>query len=330
VALASPLAFVACAGDDQTTDPPASSATPAAPRDEPQAFGFRATRRCTDLINGLDYDVAHTGNRARLELVFAAVEGDEPDDDTKAAWRSAMMARRDQLVALQGELAALEPGDAEQDAWNTIVAAGAQRIALIDSRLAVLDGDWDTGSSTVEPDGGPSASELEAVEQALQALGIAGRDCRHLFDLDGNPPEHAEFLTSASSACATIVTRRSAGYGTDTVLAAVAAAIADGDVVATDALAEAVDASLAEWRATAEDLASVTTADVPDADGWQHMIDLAADRVQGFGRRAAALASGDQAEINAAFQPTSVFTILAGPDLAALGLQHRDCWLVDV
>jgi hypothetical protein len=330
VALASPLAFAACAGDEQTADPPSSPPTHTATPDEPETFGFRATRRCTDLINGLDYDVAHTGNRARLELVFAAIEGDEPDDETKAAWRSAMTARRDQLAALQDELAALEPGNGEQDAWNTVVAAGDGRIAVIDSRLAMLDGDWDTGASRIEPDSGPPASEIETVEQALQALGIAGRDCRHLFDVDGNPPEHAEFLTSASSACATIVTRRSAGYGKDTVLAAVAAAIDGGDVVATDALVEAVDASLAEWRATAEDLASVITADVPDGDGWQQMIDLAADRVQGFERRAAALAGGDQAEINASFQPRSVFTVWVGPDLGALSLQHRDCMRVDV
>jgi hypothetical protein len=325
LAAVAPVAFAACGGND-------SSSSPTTP-DDLGTFGFLATRRCTDLINGIDHEVARAGNRARLEMVFAAVEdADEPDDATKAAWTAAMEARRAQLVALQDELAALgsDADEASRAAWDTVVAAGDREIALLDSRLVLLDGDWATATSTIEPDDGPSEADSEAIDEALQALDIGGRDCRHVFVVEGNPPEHAEFLTSASSTCATIVTRRFAGYGKDDVLDGVEAAVTGGDVAATDELAAAVDASLAEWQATAEDFAGVVTADVPDREGWQLMVDLAADRVQGFERRAAALASGDQTEINAAFQPEAAFDILVGTDLAALQVQNRDCWLVEI
>lgn len=73
----------ACSGDDDsTTTTPVAVHSPTAQLvvEDPPGFEFAAARRCTDLINGLDHDVAMTGHRARLSLVLAAHEDNEPEE----------------------------------------------------------------------------------------------------------------------------------------------------------------------------------------------------------------------------------------------------------
>lgn len=114
------------------------------------------------------------------------------------------------------------------------------------------------------------------------------------------------------------------------MLSAVGDVIKGGHVNVTPALRAAVDAAVEEWRQTLADLEAVDTSDVADADAWQQQIDLAADRVQGFERRAVALVDAEQDALDAVFTPTGAFRIHLGNDLTPLGLANRDCFAIGI
>jgi hypothetical protein len=325
---------IGCGSDNAgSADTPAStSTTETVIVDDPPGFEFAAARRCTDLINELDYKVASAGEKARLEFVFAASEDDESNEKLAATWRRAMAARLAQLRDLRVELASLEPGPDQAAAWETVVASGDHQIELFEGRLSLLDEEWATVVDMIEIDHGAPPSEQAALEEAFAALQMSFRDCRGVYLFYGNPPEHATFLTEASSACTTVVSRRRAErFGGDgEVLRAVQEVADGGHVDATPALVAAVDAAVEEWTQTLADLEAVDTSDVPDADLWQQELDIVADRVHGFERRAVALADGDEESVDDAFTPFGAFRFNLGIDLEPLHLQDRDCFAISI
>lgn len=326
------LVGTSCSSGDDGNAPRSTAAKTGASSgigDDPAGFEFAASRRCTDLINGIDHGVATAGHRARLEFVFAAHEDDRPDDVLAAAWKDAMSARLRQLQAIRDEMASIEPTDDLADAWDTVVAAGDREIDLYEDRLALIDQEWAAIVASIVVDDGPSATEAAALDGALKTLRMSLRDCRGVYHSLGNPPEHSTFLTDASSACTTIVSRRIASNfgGGSEVLGAVTDVLEGRAVEVTAELVTAVDDAVTEWQQTVADLETVDASDVPDTDAWQQQIDLASDRVQGFERRASALDAGDAEALEEAFSP-GVFRINTGVDWSALELGTRDCFAV--
>jgi hypothetical protein len=320
-----------------TTDAPATTSATAEPTTsstgpaETSTFRTEAARRCTDLLNALDHAVATAGQDARFDMLLASRQGETPTAEVVVGWRTALIARIDQLDALAAELSALTAPAADAEAWAVVATGGAHEIAVTTERLALLDLDWAMASASIEPDGGPSDEDLQALTHAQAALGMERRDCASVFSLPGNPPEHASFLTDASTACTTVVSRRLADdFPSDEIWDAILVSVEGGDVEPTPALSAAVDASLAEWRQTLADFEAVDTSDAPDPAQWEQLVALSADRVAGFERRQAVLATGSQFEINDAFTPEGVFRVFEAGDLDALGLDQRDCAVVGI
>jgi hypothetical protein len=213
--------------------------------------------------------------------------------------------------------------DADATAWAAVVGAGDDAIATLETRIELLGGDdW---TATVE-DFVPAGGDIGAPPDALEQLGLAGRDCEIVVSSVGNPPEHATFLRQASSACTTVVSRRAAtGYATDVVLEAVAGQAGGTRVTSSpEMLAQLADME-EEWRQTVEDLEAVPTEDVPNAAAWDGVLAAAGERADAAAARRQTLADDDAAAIGRMFTPGATYEHPGLGDLDVLGLDRRDC-----
>lgn len=310
-------ALAACGGDDGG----------GGGADDPEGFEFEAARRCTDVVNGIDRDAVTAAQDANFEVIEAVLT----DEELSAADLERI---HDQLVVLidvrtkaRDQLADLEPdGDGDAQAWAAIVDGAGAEIDLFTERAELLaGGDWEAISAGYRPAG--VDDDADAVQAALEDLRMVGRDCENVASTRGIPADHADFVTSASNACTTIVSRRLAdGYSTDLVLGVVEQVYSDEPVEVSDELREQIDAVAEEWRLTQQDLARVDTGDVPDESGWQGVLDAAQERVDVFEARKQALEDGDTAEIVRLFTPGEVWEHPGLIDDAeALYLDTRDC-----
>ncbi|MFT3855523.1 MAG: hypothetical protein QM733_22755 [Ilumatobacteraceae bacterium] len=299
----------------------------AAATDDPDGFSFEAARRCTDVVNGIDLATMDAANDANLEVIEAIVRGRELSADDLPPIRDRLTASISVRATARDRLAELKPdGDRDAEAWAAIVAAVDAEIARSTDRAELLaGGNWDAIAAGYRPaDSGGADDDLQ---RALEELRLAGRDCEIVATTRGIPADHATFVTSASSACTTIVSRRlNTGYSTDLVLGVVAQVLRNEQVVVSDELREQMDAVAAEWRLTRQDLQRVDTDGVPDDGLWRGVLDAAQERIDVFEARRRALQDGDAVEIERLFTPGEVWThpgLMEDP--AALFLDFRDC-----
>lgn len=312
-----------CSGDDGGDADEGEPGTTAPAATDPDGFTYAAARLCTDIVNGYDPAVVEAGTTANLDLLEAVVKNTPLAAPDSERTQADMGAYRDLLAAARERLGGLEPG-ADEASWTTVLGAVDAKIALLDTRIELLaGGDWEAVRAGVQPGGD---GDVDAIEGALAELQLGGRDCEVVPGHPGNAREHAEFLAAAASTCTTVVSRRlAAGYTTDLQLAAVLDVLEEGSVTVTPELTAEADALAAEWTQTLADLAAVPTADVPDVAAWQETLDATAERVDVYTRRAAALAAADQAALAPLFTAGEVWEYPSLGDLAALGLDRRDC-----
>lgn len=346
IAVALTAGLAACGDDDaSTTDPgpPSTTSTtapagedptapdePPAPEhpEDPDGFSFLAARHCSNLANAIDRGIVLAAQQASIPLLEAATRGADLTADDLAVAADAYTARLEQLQGLRADMAALEVPPAQQERWDLVVGVVDPAIDQLAARLALVEsGDPATVIEGVTP-GGIDATLDDDSLAALEALDLDGRDCELVYMQPGIPAEHATFLTDAGTACTTVVSRRrAAGFDEHiarVVLEAVAAALSDEVVEPTDELRTALELSVAEWAQTAADLSEVRTDDVPDAAEWKAFVGRADAQHQLAAERLAALESGDAEAIAAAFVPAGE-RLGSGRDLAALGLDGRDC-----
>lgn len=290
--------------------------------DDPDGFAYEAARACSDVLNERDGDEVAAGRQAGLDAVLWAMGGDEPSADERTAGAEAIEAYRAELERTRDELARLDPGGDDAAAWDDL-------LALFDAPLdglAVRAEQARTGEGESTP--GEFEVDDERLAAALEDLQLVGRDCEVVFAATGPTAEHRDFVVAAAEACTTIVSRRRAGgfeADAERVLAAVAQVV-EGDAVGTGGgLAEALAAVEAEWEATVDDLAAVPEDDVPAPDEWATTLAAAEERIEIARVRGEALASGDEAELAAAFEPGALMDHPSFGDLGALGLDRRDC-----
>lgn len=283
---------------------------------------LRLANACAAVVDGRDYALAESARHAQLDALEAVVTREPPAADELATWVEVIEAYRGGLATAVDELAAVETSS--PSAWSTIVGAGEVQVRLLDERLAALaSDDWETAASRFPTAPGPDDTVLAAMDE----LSITSPDCASMWITLGNPPEQAPFIADAAAACRIIVDRR-ARDGNDALNDVVFDAVLqghEGELEPTPELSDAVEALLAEWESTRAELAAVE----PPEDGstppvWTELLAMADDRVAGFGTRAAALASGDRAELDAAFELGGAFQI---PGIAYSGtiLDGRDC-----
>jgi hypothetical protein len=319
VALALAAGTLACGDDGADPDPQG------APPGEPALDGSPADL-CTAVLNERDATVAEAGRGAALDVVLWAQQDEPPTAEEADAGVEALAAWRDQLAVDQERLAGADVAAADAEAWDDLVGGFDDEIERLDARIAVLRADdWEEAVAGLEIGGEGDVTE------AVEALGLQGRDCEVVVTAVGTPPDHAGFVTEAASACSSIVSRRRAGTFHDdleVVVEGVAAAYEGEPVVADDELAGALGRVVEEWVATRDDLAGVAADEAPDPEGWEQVVGLAEDRVAGYSARLDALETGDQAEIDASFSPG----VLSDPGWEGFEPNHlgsRDCRSVE-
>lgn len=309
------MALSACGSDDGG----------GAASDDPDGFSFRAARRCTDVVNDVDLATMDAAQKANLEVIEAIIGDEELGADDLTRIHDQLTTSISARTKARDRLAELKPdSDGDAEAWAAIVAAVDAEIMLSADRAELLaGGDWHAIVAGYRS----SRSGEDGLRSALEELGLAGRDCEIVATTRGIPADHAKFVTSASSTCTTIVSRRlDADYSTDLVLGVVAQVLRNEQVEVSDELREQIDAVAAEWRRTRQDLQHVDTGDVPDEELWQGVLDAAQERVDVFEARRQALQDGDAVEIERLFTPGEVWKhpgLMEDP--AALFLDFRDC-----
>lgn len=310
-------------GSGSTTAPDAGGTQPAGgswgPTDDPVVLA----RRCTDLLNARDRATYEAGRKAALDVVHGAVgsRAQRTGEAERAAWRTALTKARDALAGERDRLAAMS----DAAGWKAVVQPLSDRIAGYERRIAVTESaDWPPSRDALQigaPDG-------VADPAALERLGLEGRDCEALGGDPGPDPAHADVVRRAALVCSAIVDRRAAADYDATarvVLGAVEDVARKRPVRATDEREAALRTLRDEWRRTADDLAEIPTTEVPDADAWKAVVDLAGDRASGYERRLRAMESGDADEIAATFKDFRRVMGAPGWEFEPVGLAARDC-----
>lgn len=301
-----------------------------------EAFRAEAATSCTDIVNGRSFEAWDAAEAAGFEVLTFAVDPPidqpQPTEEQVDAWVDAIAPRVDDLTGARERLADLQDdADAISEpvglAWSQVVIAGDDLIAAQTARLEGLSGDepWPTVAEGISPLPSPVLPP-----EALATLGMFLRDCAHVYTHQGVPGEFREFVTAAATACASIVTRRTASgfFDDEAVLFAAGYSILDGGPVDISAeLVAAVDGRVNEHTETAAGLAVVPVDDVPDAVAWQVRLDFERALIDYWTAAASALAGGDPATAAAAIQ--AVVDVPIGTDpLGTLFLNQRDCQLL--
>jgi hypothetical protein len=311
------VTLVACSGEESSdpTRPDDSAAT---------TFRIDASRACTtalDVVGGQDLPDPETV----YSTVVGKAEGAEPSARQREVWGRALA--RHVTVARAGveRLRDVSAPDDLAAGWDTFVTSYADATEVQAARAdALATGTWaeaigtlkdTTGATTVDP-------------APLADLGLADTDCAVVFTPTVVQPEEPAraFVVAAAGACTTVQERRlRERYADDrgSVVAAIEEASAGGPVTVTDGLEGALERTVAEWRATRADLATVDPVTAPVPPLWQDALDLAAEREVVAQRRLNALRGGDDAEVTGAFAPAAYEH--PGLELVPLALDRRSC-----
>ncbi|WP_139982265.1 hypothetical protein [Nocardioides litoris] len=335
LAAATGLALLAgCGDEDGSGAEPASAGSSAAPSVaptlEPDAaplttFRVAAARACTEAVD----QAMAAGPLPDTGVVFVGVvRGREPAPEAeRTGWADTLDAHAEVLRGIAAGLAGVD-APAEATDWDAFVASYDDAAVSFGARAAVLrDGsEWSAVKTVFEESAG--TSPLAGV---LPSLGLDRTDCA----IAGNPqPEQpaadaVAFVSAASQACTDVVTRRWTERWAEDVatVGQVVSAASGGPVEPTDPLRDALARGAEEWRETSDALAGVDAAGAPDPAAWQEVLDLAAERADGWQARLDAAEDGDPAALASALTAPWERPTL---DLAPVGLAQRSCAGVDV
>lgn len=301
--------------DDGVTPAPSTPTTPTTIAADSTA---ELAATCSAIIDRRDPSIGEAATDATIELLEASTVGDEaPADATVAGWADALTSWRDELVATRDTLGDVQADDAAS--WQVVIAVGEAEIETLDERIAALGDGWG--------DEGPdiafgAALPPEALDEALIALGLVGRDCEVVWNPDVGAAGD-EWTVAAAAACRAIVDRRAGNDFTEQTMIMIeqglVPALESGELRSSPDLVDAVDAVLVEWRATGDDLRAVGGDAAPDsAEAWALAIEYADEQVVTTERRLDALSASDAD----AFVERPA---LVGLDWRGTTLEHRDC-----
>lgn len=137
--------------------------------------------------------------------------------------------------------------------------------------------------------------------------------------------DRGEFTRRAAALCGEVVDRRSQDRYLDkttAILEAVAATLRGRQP--PESTAQALDTAIRENEQTLDELRRIAPSDPEWASAWSQITDAVQHALDKQKARAAALASGDTQQVQAAFQPDRSAPNV-DPPLRALQLSERDC-----
>lgn len=306
--------LTACGGADPSPRPSPTATTATGPTGPAAA--------CSEVLNERDRTVFLDGRNAALDVTGAALARTTPSEADLGRWRRAL---EDGHAQLDADLTALRSAS-EAPEWDDVLVPLQREADTYLDRLALVEGAWPVDPSVDLVD--PPSPEVDP-DAALETLDLVGRDCESLVREPGPVPAHRDFVVAAAAACSTILERRvdlDVPALRTTSLEIVAQVVAGQQVEVTDAEVTALRDLRDEWERTVADLDAVAQ-EAPDAEAWTATRQLAQDRVEVYSERLAALESGDQDAIGAAFAPGTLAPSAWPWD--ALGLQLRDCRSID-
>lgn len=295
--------------------------------DEPEDFRSRAAIHCTEIVNDhLDAPRDDSGVEV-LQALFGG-DGEEPSPEQLSSWSDSVTADLERREAVREALGEISSDDAsEQEQWQQMVDAGDERLELVRERAELLQTqDWEQIRAGFTPGG----STAPGPEEALSALGLEFTDCAWVHgaagDVSGADAGSADFIRAATTTCTEIGNRRHlADYQDDVDLSTelLGQIIQDGapEEVPEDAV-DALDRVREEWVQTVEDLESVDTEGAGDPGAWDEIIAAAQERVDVYGQRAEAAASGDATALAEAYDLSWEHP---WGDFEPLGLNYRSC-----
>ncbi|MGQ4273978.1 hypothetical protein [Terrihabitans sp. B22-R8] len=279
-----------------------------------QAFATQANIVCRDIIDARDYRTFKAARDAGIDLIARKLRKQgAPSPDEAARVSQLLRAVNADLERAIAQMRNLP----SSPALEAYLAYGRSKIEINRKRLAFL--------ADLENWQWPPVDDLDtsSVSQsdALARLGFDRRDCAHLFDSLGNPPEFANFIPIAAQACSAAHNDLSAP-GLDLSrkqnLEAMTAA-RRGNPQSPQA-APALRALANAWVLASQAfiLADASLPEKPPM--WEENLARFVERARIFEMRANAIEHGDQDAIKEAFaQRPSI------PDFARMGLRETSC-----
>lgn len=283
-------------------------------------FSATANRTCRQIIETRPDRVLGKGRKAGVEVILAGRAGAELSRDARHALRNDLAASRDELRRSVRALEGFAPPDGQQEDWNIFTAFLEAEMARQDNRLQWLE----DPTSTLIP-----ASEfgppVRVVDDAMERLGFAGRDCELIAQDVEIPEDRADFVSRAAAVCSDIVARQSRQDhegNRDIALAALLDAHHGTLVLPAPELDAALSAIEAEWRLSLAQLSDIPADLAPEDETWTGFLQAFRQMAEIQQSRLLVLRAADA-------DPSAAYKAIRSPvidvDLAALGLENTDC-----
>jgi hypothetical protein len=284
------------------------------------SFSEAANRICRQIIETRADGVLNKGRKAGAEVVAAALGSSDLPADLRRALQNDIAASRDELRRSLLALRDLTPPPGLRDDWDMIIALLEAETALQDNRLQWLESP--AGILIPASEFGPS---VELVDNAMERLGLAGRDCELISQDVDIPENHAAFVSRAAAACSDIVARQSRqNYKNNhgIALAAFLHALRGTLELPDPDLDAALSALEAEWRLSLAQLSDIPSDLAPDDQTWTRFLQAFWEMAEVQRSRLLVLRSADE-DPSAAYRAIRSSTI--DVDLAELSLENTDC-----
>lgn len=283
-------------------------------------FSEAANRACRQIIDTRPDQVIGKGRAASAEVVAASLKRTELSDDVRRALHDDIAASRDEFSRSFRALAKLVPPAEQQEDRDIFIAFLEGEVALQTNRLQWLE----NRTSTLIPasEFGPTTA---LVNEAMQRLGFAGRDCQLIAQDVDIPDDRRIFVRKAAAACTEIVVRRSEQDhegNRDIVLAGLVDAHRGALELPRPELDAALTAAEAEWQTSFQQLSDIPAQLAPDGESWTRFLQLFRQMAEVQRSRLLVLHS-------AAEDPSAAYKAVRSPimdvELSALGLENTDC-----
>jgi len=283
-------------------------------------FSERANRACRQIIDTRPGQVIGKGRMASAEVVAASLKRTELSDDVRRALHDDIAASRDEFGRSFRALAKLVPPAEWQEDRDIFIAFLEAEVALQTNRLQWLE----NRTSTLIPasEFGPTT---ELVNDAMQRLGFAGRDCQLIAQDVDIPEDRRNFVRKAAAVCTEIVVRRfeqDHEGNRDIVLAALVDAHRGALDLPRPELDAALKAAEAEWQMSFQQLSDIPAQLAPDGESWTRFLRLFQQMAEVQRSRLLVLHSADE-------DPSAAYKAVRSPimdvELSALGLENTDC-----
>lgn len=283
-------------------------------------FSEAANRACRQIIESRPDQVLGKGQKAGAEVVAAALTRAELSGDARRALQDDLAASRDELRRSLGVLERLAPPAGQQDDWDMFTAFLEAEVARQHNRLQ-----WLRNPAGALIPASEFGSGTELVNDAMQRLGFAGRDCELIARDVDITEELVPFVGRVATACSDIVTRRSRqGHegNRDIALAALVDAHRGVLELPDPGLDAALSAIETEWRMSYAQLSDIPAELAPDGESWSRFLQSFRQMAEAQRSRLLVLHSADA-------DPSAAYKAIRSPvmdvELSTLGLENTDC-----